>query len=668
MIFAISTLTLLLLPNLMPMVQGMTINGGATRSGRTVVEPQLIRVDPDPQYNWATKLNLANASDYDLTDYNLTWKPFFQNNSDLQGIVVHNIFAPTLWNLTTTGNQSVSIGSFFRLTPDMIMDGASEVWFRLPFTDIPTDAIITVKVARVMDPTTFNMSFTGFQVPTFAKENNLEMVYFMGLDPFASNHSMDLSSLPRSWINYTRWQNISIPNATNYHYNFTYVKACFGLFPNEWYFLETDILINHHKTIPIKLALSSGDFGSDSRNNTWIWANGTSIYLPMDADTPFVMTYGVSNGITGIAARTPANYQLPYGTKMHINASVPIGQVVNAQTGLWFNMVVPFFLNRSMVSSMQINLLITFYSGQTDAFPIWTTILFYPAWNASYNMMVSSVNLTTINGHFIDHLRWDATIGTGYAYEKPQAVRFWGTQLAKNWTHQVGFTDIYSRSYWLNGSIWQSNFTMYEEQWFVPFGYFGLNNWRWNQTNASIIVIPELTPNSESGILEMLQKFKAYITPRDRTNVIDMTVDTLGMLWDMIVHWAVKMAIWEFFFIYNILNKTGILGFLEGAFQFFLGIGNWLWDMINLFFDAMEWFAYWMVRVVYSLTLAIVYIVNVFGVISINSALFAVTKTGHGKEFVRAFQSGWKFVLTIITLMISLGILAVSIVGAVVPF
>jgi hypothetical protein len=60
--------------------------------------------------------------------------------------------------------------------------------------------------------------------------------------------------------------------------------------------------------------------------------------------------------------------------------------------------------------------------------------------------------------------------------------------------------------------------------------------------------------------------------------------------------------------------------------------------------------------------------VNIFGVISINSALLNVTKTGNGKDFVRAFSAGWKFILAIIGLLLSLAIMAISIVSAVVPF
>jgi predicted signal transduction protein with EAL and GGDEF domain len=97
-------------------------------------------------------------------------------------------------------------------------------------------------------------------------------------------------------------------------------------------------------------------------------------------------------------------------------------------------------------------------------------------------------------------------------------------------------------------------------------------------------------------------------------------------------------------------------------------IGQWVWHTIQMVFDALEWFTYWAVREIYAFSMAIVYIVNVFGVISINSALLAVVRTGNGKDFVKAFRAGWKFVFAIISLLLSLAIMAISIVGAVVPF
>jgi len=294
----------------------------------------------------------------------------------------------------------------------------------------------------------------------------------------------------------------------------------------------------------------------------------------------------------------------------------------------------------------------------------------YPINTATYNFFVNSTDVTAINGMTIDHIRFSIGIYADiwlFGSTPPNApmLKLWATQRVDTFSHTVGFTDMYWVGLYLANLT--LNYVMYEKVWFIPYGFYGLTSTHWVNTNQSIIVIPVHTPNTTAEIRELLLKFEAFIGPHKS-------------LWDDIRKFMTDVALWTLKAAIGVANWVidhipGLRAFLDSIMKglnaigkFFAGIGLWLYKAITWLIDALQWFAYWMVRIIYSMSLAIVYIVNVFGVISINSALFAVTKTGHGKDFVRAFQSGWKFVLTIITLMISLGILAVSIVGAVVPF
>jgi len=295
--------------------------------------------------------------------------------------------------------------------------------------------------------------------------------------------------------------------------------------------------------------------------------------------------------------------------------------------------------------------------------------------------IINSTDLAAHDGVFIDHIRFDINmLGWGNAMEHPAnatAVKLWGTQKAKNWSfssyggvfNSVGFTDLYWEGYIGTYPTWLTSKTMYEKQWFVPFGYFGLDSWYNTMTNQTIVVIPVYTPSTPEGILEKMQNFEAYLTNGNKTEhgILKSIADFVSWLWMQVLkHW-VDFVDWvcSLPVIRDLINL--ILGALGAVFKFFYGIGVWLWDAVTFLFDALEWFSYWAVRLVYSFSIVIVYIINVFGVISINSALFAVVRTGNGKDFVKAFRAGWKFVFAVISLLLSLAIMAVSIVAAVVP-
>lgn len=669
-LFVLSALAILIIPSFAPMVGAAQVNQGMSsgpRSGRIVAENSTTRINPDPSVPWTEKLNAANGSDYKYLDYNLTWVPFFNNNTDIRGITIHNVLAPYLVNLTTA-NQSISIGTLFRLQPDAIMDGASKMWFRLPVTDIPLNASIKFRVGRVTDSSTFNVTFPFWSMAVFNHSANVELVDMMDIVPGLSNVTAYADKTPpQSWIGYRRDQSVHVMG--NFYYNFTYIKANFALFPNEWYFVLVDIMAPHAHHM--KLSVSLGDFGNDGRYNSWIWCNRTSFYFPVDMDFSFVATTGMANGITGIGV----NQDFKPGktnNRFNMNASIPIHKTVDITKQRYFEIIMPFMLNRSIVSNRTFTAYISFYSSADDSVCILSSwaVSSYPDNTATYNFFVNDTDVTAINGLTIDHIRFNiitwCDIYSGGAGTFPRApmTKLWGTQRVDTFSHTTGFTDLYWMGIYGTST---NNYTMYEKVWFIPFGFFGLTSTHWVNTDQSILVIPVATPNTTAQIREVLQKFEAFIGPHKSL------WDDIGKFLTDVALWVLKAAIDTANWVID--HIPGLRAFLDSIMKglnaigkFFAGIGLWLYKAITWLIDALQWFTYWMVRIIYSMSLAIVYILNVFGVISINSALFAVTKSGNGKDFVRAFSSGWKFVLSVITLMISLGILAISIVGAVVPF
>jgi hypothetical protein len=664
---AISIIAILLLPVFAPAVDAKT-----TRGGRTVTVPEVVRINPDNTLNWTTLLNVGNNTDHDLLDYNLTWKPFFQNNTDLKGTTIHTLFSPMLFSINLT-NESVSTGSLFRLAPEQIMDGISEVWFRIPVVEIPANASIRTRVYRILTATAFNMTFSNFGNISTSQPGLMQLVYDLTVDPGQSNSSGVFFDVPQNaWEGYKRWLNISVPRSNNtFYYNWTFIKACLGMFPNEWYLTIFDILAPFADGM--KLAFTTSDFGNDQQYHSWIWCGGHSYFLPIDLDTSFVATTGVSNGISGIGTSERAR-AFTENNVFYFNASIPIDQTTINTSKRYFNVLIPLFQNQTIFNQTLL-VYVYFYSSIDDSISWHKSYSIHHTMNSTYDFFKASIDLDAHNNSYIDHIRILIQITGNALAPDSNYFKLWGVQKTVNRT-TVGYTDLY----WVGWNFtspwtWDIHWKMLERQYFIPFGYYGLDSWYWNITNGPIMTIPINQPTTPTAILDSIQQFEMYLQRRNETD--PYTWETVGnwifkTVWGLVdwgYHTFGKFAadtiewMWYHFpFLKDFFNAY------FAVFEFFKGIGIWLWNVINLIFDALEWFSYWAVRIIYSLSLAIVYMVNIFGVISINSALLNVTKTGNGKDFVRAFSAGWKFILAIIGLLLSLAIMAISIVSAVVPF
>jgi len=659
--FIYLVVALFILNVFIPVVQAQDISKSG-KSGKTVLVSETIAIQADDSVNWSKKINVANGTDYRFLDYNLTWVPFLQNNTDIRGIIVHSVLPPIEFNMSVS-NQSISTGSIFRLTPDMIIDGVSEAWFRIPVANIPANATILARVARISDITRFNLSFYNLALPLFSYTKDVQLVGQRLSNPSISNVSAS-GPMPLAWHDARRWLNISVPDSNNtFWYNFTYLKLSFPMFPNEWYYLEYDILAPYAQDM--KLLYSTSDFGNDGRYNSWLWLNGTTYFYPADLDTPFICTYGMSNGITGIGV----NERQRAGTSDNsflFNASIPIGQTIDNTSNRWFNLLVPFLKNITVPTLINLILIVTFYSTYDDSNPFYydiCTLAAYQAWSdaGTYGFFLESIDLNDYNATYIDHIRFEVVIINGTGPPEASAIKFWGMQLTENWTHEVGFTNLF----WA-GHIGGNWHFISDQVYFVPYGYYALDSWRFNMTNQSILVIPQRTPTTALGIAEMMQKFEAWLVQQNHTSksVFDKLTDLLKWLAMKAAEIALSVANW----VLNLPPIHWLLDRLADIFKFFKGIAVWLYGAFSWLVDALEWFTYWAVRAIYSFSIAIVYIVNIFGVISINSALLAVVRTGNGKDFVKAFRAGWNFVFAVISLLLSLAIMAISIVAAVVPF
>lgn len=668
-----------------------TVSASLSRSNdeSTVTISQQITVDKDPRFNFTSLMNLANTTDMKYSNYNLTVKPFLDNNTDKAGIIITPYFAPFIFN-STVASLSTSVGSFFMLSSQTIMDGASEIWLRCPIVDIdPENHLTRIRVYSVNDPLNFNMSFVG-GVPTFDDETAQNTIYDMTDDPNAwtwaginsigttfggvwnaipNNYYSGYAEYHPNWIR----QQVQYPNSTPM--NFTWFKVCVGLFPSEWYFF----LIDYVDANPgeLKIALSTCDFGQDGKENSWLNVDGVNYFGHFDLDTTMIVTYGISNGITGIGVRSERGIVFrDVESQFHMNASIPFNRIIDKD---YLNIVVPFLLNTSYKPSLDLTVNITLYLSQDDSAPFLTWKVAPKTYTGTHNVFIQSVNVQWFHtaGTYLDHLRIDFSVqgGTG-AYARATMIKLWGTRDANTSSTTTGFTNIYwmARYHSSDWSFNRQDYLVYEKVGFIPYGYYGLSASHYATTDKSMIAIPTNTPKTPLGIYFAIQGYNLWLISEAIKDAIKKVFETgINFIWDSIVDnldtiWMLLSPItWAFYhwILEPILNWLG--GIWEGIFLFFVGIGIWFGQVIDFVIDALEWFSYWMVRFIYSFSLIMVYLVNVFGVISICSGLVAYSRTGKGRDFYRAFKSGWRVCYGIIAFMLGLMIMAISTLGAVIP-
>ena len=663
--FAIVVIALLILNYMIPVAECANTEQGASRSGKVVVVDEEVSILPKQVdgFNYTSLMNIANSTEEWMNNYNQTIAPFMNDNPTVKGIMVYPYFTPIVVASNFT-NRDISVGGYIQLDSQTLIDGVSQFWMRLPVLNLSEDVVIRTRVIRVLDPVNFNATMTSIGSTTFTTDQ-LQTIYDFTYDSNAVSTGLTDSD-PRP----NGYDGLVIQHETEYGgnvwWNTTWVQINACMFPNENYYIQHDLVFPAgQKNGELQLAISQEDFCADNRYNAWMYVNGEDDYQQFDLDMSMILTYGVSSGITGLGigdAQSSVGVGVAY---LHMNASIPIKHVIDKT---YFETVIPFLfdVNESPSGEAYLTVTITAYSSEDDSVLIGTTS-FIKILNKTYDFIVHDWTVSGYSGQYLDHIRFDVR-ARGDQYGSGPYVKLWAYQLPElSYLNGTGFTDIYVQDYHVETG---NSYSIISTDFTVPYGYFGLSSSYWNATSMNLVVIPINTPDTPLEIVEAVHRFEFYL--EDENGRQDFSVENLLEMLAKCIEYVVKAfidtVVW---FFSDVLG--GIIDFIFGEgtadwlWNTLIGILQWVWDMIRLMIDAFEWFAYWTVRTIYSLSVVIIYLINVFGVISINSALLAYAKTGNSRDFVKAFRSGWNMVWGIISLLISALILAIGIIGAVVP-
>jgi len=637
-----------LLSILIVVVFGLLIFSPLVSSGRggarkVSVETE-VNVDADPDHNWSILCNIANDTDTaKYNSYTTTWAGFFENNTDLKGILATPPYPPVIVGRnTTTSSFNLTVVQKFRLESNLVMDGSSEWWVRLPINNISVHAAIQVRVYQA-EHSLMNISSITREGVTFSDPDDIFLIYNQTADadsPTFGNYSD--SAFRFQAPDMLRYFNTTL--AENYSYNFTYFKVNAPLFPNEWYFIA--FTLNDLEQDTVELLVSNSDMFEDETYVTWTYYQGTQNYYPIDLDYSMLFVKGMANGLTGTPVLTTvdSNYtDYAIWTRLSYVHTIVAGD--------YFNLILPVVHN----ANVPYNLTLTVAGFAANGTNIWQHSHVFRM-NNSVDKIVSTKNLTSDAGWVVHHVCFilQVSINNASGFHVFLSVPEPGIERA--------YTQCYYQVY---ESYWP-HYSILERQWFIVFAHMYIDSTYWVHSNYPIVVIPIEEPESEQEIVAAYQKWKAYLLGWD------------GALWIVLESFGINLTWWADIVKGLVLGVVKwVVGLIHWALDLFIssgwadilrGIANFIKDVVEFVVDALEWFSYWGVRAIYSVSICIVYMVNVFGVISINSALLNLSKSGSGKDFIRAFQMGWKFILAIITLLFSMALMAISIVSAVVPF
>ena len=609
-----------------------------------VAESIIMRINADDTINWTDTMNGVNASEASKSNFNQTIDPFLVANPDIRGIVVAPYFSPVVVN-QTFDHRNISIAQYFKVRPDIVIDGVSEVWVMLPVMDLPDNVNIRVRVGRIdTQQNAFNLTFTSFGTPAFT--GSVAKIY-------------DVTDASTNYHDFRRDQSDQYA-ATSFYWNFTWVHCSFGMMPNEYYVMVVDISYPGNTAGTIKLAVAQDDFWADSIYNSWFWLNGTSKAMSLDFGMAMILTTGMGSGVTGLAV--DSNLDSSAGATIHYNSSIPFHQTL---TERYLELVIPVMFTQQHTSMLNISMKVTIYSSVTDATIIHAETRIQ-TFTATISPFLFDIDLNAHIGATVDHIRVDTYAWTNNSLD----LKLWAYQYYKtgaNFNLAQAFTDIY----WLSSTNVVSAFS---KEYFIPFGSITQSPTYWAYADKPIVVIPIETPNSTTGIIQAMRNMEGWFNARGNVSMmfgwivdsIDMLVWTVENLWKSLYDLATGLVSYLLYpfvsdFIDWFLNQSDPAG------GNIFGIGIWLFDILIWFIDAIQYVSYYIIRAVYSFSLLIVYIINIYGVISINTALLAYSKTGRMSDFIRTFRAGWKFVYGIIALLISLALLAISILGALIP-
>jgi len=435
------------------------------------------------------------------------------------------------------------------------------------------------------------------------------------------------------------------------YYNFSYLKLWAPLHPDEWYILHFNI--DDPNRDQVRLLFSPCDFGDDQVYNTWFDhgdSEGDHTFVQVDLDTSIMALTGMPNGISGMNL-TKIDFDTP-SNNVYVSHRRTYPEEPTIQASWYASMVLPI-VNTS--DSDPANVLFTIKVKSDGS---WHTLVTDQTAeiDGTLDQIVEASSLSAYAGEDLQEIQWilkcDHEYHRIYLSSSDNPIVDEGRAP----------TEIYETS--------ETPSNLRETVWFNLFGYFSIGDVSYVLSKYEIVVLDMEEPVGEANITLALQEYWASVhSPPDLWDIITIPFRGFGytldfMLWwakDVLIDMTVRAIQLVLGTIFQWLKDLGILDFLYG-------IGVFIWQIVEFLIDAIEWFGYWGVKVINILIVGTIYVVGVLTVTTLSSGAHKGLKHRSLEIFVETLEAGWEKIWSIIILIISLILFAVSIVSAIVPF
>lgn len=342
----------------------------------------IIFIDPLNK-NFTQRINIVNISDSKYSNFNLSIKPFIENNTETNGRVIAPLLFPYIVDVNTT-SKNISLGHFVRFDSSQIMNGISKMWLRLPLTNLTNNAAFNIRIYKSwISRSSFNVNFTD-SGPIFNQPGAIKLIY---------NYSDNFSATGQIWYNNTINQTV---NTLNSNYGLQWLKINAPILPGERYFIYynfTNLTGNNH------ILFSPCDVLSDQEYNAWIKYNATEYYLDADLDLSIIAITGLGSGIGGVK-----NSETLAGNDLYIYIyNRTIDKVLTSTNNTFLNYLLPIY------SSIGNNVLHRAFLMANNT-EIAKTNLISETVNGT-NFLIGSQNLSTSLPAYVSHIMLKIIMG-----------------------------------------------------------------------------------------------------------------------------------------------------------------------------------------------------------------------------------------------------------------
>lgn len=460
----------------------------------------------------------------------------------------------------------------------------------------------------------------------------------------------------RDWITPGELPYLWVASQVAVSYNFTYVAARAAIFPNVDYFVYSSVSSGAPKDF--SLYYTSGDMGNDDRLGSFVRESSTTTFIPVDLDESVLMTRGMANGIAGAALGCATYTDIALCNSdswVWYNRSFPNVVVSGAPPYTYANLVMPI-VTENVSTSIAAYVRPKVYwqeGGSTDH------ATFSAYWNMTRSFNVFSWNLSGTPADIGKHVskveyRWEVFKNDSFFYVAANANDEW-TNVSINTTNSGNRTIEYR---------------------FSVFGYFNVDTFFFENTNRTIVLIPVEAPEGDLAKLELFERWESNLH-RATDNECNLTttftnlaltigstpITTLLLDHDCIVQGVLNGLSWIASSAYSTLAT-----YFSPATDWLIAIGNWIWTILEFVVRAIEWFLFWAVKFINIFIVATVFAIVFLSPNYVAKGFYRWVRSDFDEGEMRAtFREGWERVWSIIQLILSLVLIAISAISAVLP-